>query len=341
PLLLATPAANLRHQSPIVSLSRDGLSDQESASWQKAMNAGETQLRQNGYRPALAAFDQARAIDGGHALLAFRRAQCLEGLGRWEEALESYQAACDLDGYRIRAPSSFARIMTEVAELAQPGSLVRLLDTAALFAREAPHGILGNESFFEHVHFNYSGNWRLATILARHITREVLREPWQDALVPTAADRDDLCGVIAQDHLVANGVINAMIQREPFNRAADVGLQIQALQSENKRLFQEISPEEGAVVSSVSLAQLEPDIILALASNFKNAGMFREAESVLRCGVRRQPWRPDLLLGLADCEIRDGNVAQARVLLERARKWKPNRARLRELQQWVDSAEPP
>jgi hypothetical protein len=108
--------------------------------------------------------DEAWGIDDGHALLAHRRAQCLEALDRWDDARALYRRACDLDAARFRAPGSFAGIVEEVAADAK-SDLVHYLDTAGAFARLAPHGISGNESFLEHVHFEYAANWRMASIM--------------------------------------------------------------------------------------------------------------------------------------------------------------------------------
>lgn len=341
PLLLATPTVNLRGQSPLGSLSREGLSARDSADWQTAMDLGEKLLQQKDHRAALEAFDRARAIDDGRALTAFRRAQCLEGLARWEEALESYQAACDLDGYRIRAPSSFAKIMAEVAGGAPPGSLVRFVDSASLFARGAPHGIPGDESFLEHVHFTYSGNWRLAIVLAEHITREILGETWQEPRVPSADEYDELCGVMIQDHLAAKGMIKMMLERAPLNQAPDVALQVQTTQSDILRLLDELSPDERAVVGSLPLQQLHSDVLRETARSYEEAKMYREEETALRRGLRRQPWRPDLLMDLAECELRNGNEPQARALLEQAEKWKPNRRRLMDLRLLLEHPDKP
>lgn len=339
PLLLTTPAVNLRNQSPIVSFSRNGLPVRESDEWQNALDLGEELLRQNEHQAALDSFDQARAIDDGHALLAFRRAQCLEGLQRWEDALESYRAACDLDGCRIRMPSSFAKIIREAAGRAGPDSMVRFLDTASIFARGSPHGIPGAESFLEHVHFTYSGHWRLANILAEHITSTILRESWQEPLVPSVANRDDMCGVILQDHCVAKGIAAKMLQQSPLDLATDVALQSEGMHSDFWKSIEGLSPDEAEVLLNLMnacLVQLQSDVIRPLALSYEGAEMYREEENVLRRGVGRQPWRADLLLDLAECEFRDGNESQARALSERAAKWKPNRVRLRDLQQKLD-----
>ena len=191
------------------------------------------------------------------------------------------------------------------------------------------------------MHFTYSGHWLMAIILAEHITREILEEPWQEALVPSLAKRDDLCGVMIQDHIVAKGMIKVMLRQAPLDRAADVELQLAATDFDIERFVEELSPAEQAVVRSLTLSQLQSDMIRQLALNYEDAEMYREEMAVLRRGVHRQPWRPDLLLDLAECELRDGNDLQARALLEEADKWRSNRVRLRDLQQKLDPAGKP
>jgi hypothetical protein len=217
--------------------------------------------------------------------------------------------------------------------------MVWFVDTASEFARGAPHGIPGDESFLEHVHFTYAGNWRMANILAEHITRDILRESWQERLVPSEADRNRLCHVMPHDHLIAKGIVREMLHSPPHNQAVDARSRLEAVQSDFWRLFEELSPGEGTVLLSVSLGQLQTDAIRPLAIAYEGAEMYREERTVLHHGIIRQPWQPELFLDLAECEIREGNASQARALLKEAEKWKLNRTLLRNLQQKLDLAD--
>jgi hypothetical protein len=338
PLLLTTPIANLRDQAPLASLPRSGLTAAERDAFNDALNMGERLLGESRPHAALEAVERARAIDARHALLHYRRAQCLEKLGRLDEAARSYQTACDLDGCRIRAPGSFSALIAGVAADPSAGRPVRFLDTAAAFARQLSYRVPGDESFLEHVHFTYEGNWRLAIILAQYIVEDLLQERWREDLVPAAADRHALCGAILQDHFVAKGLILNLLRQAPLDWGADVPSQIQAMQSECRWLFDDLPTGEGAILGALNLARLRRDLLGELTAGYDQAGLFRERAELLRQGVVRQPWRIDFILGLAEWEFREGRIDAARDLLERGKKWNGDSARLRNLRHELNRA---
>jgi lysophospholipase L1-like esterase len=332
PILLTTPITNLRHQRPMQALFRDGLTSGDRAAWQQFFQKGEELRAAGEFTEALEVFERARAIDAGHALLEFRRAECFEGLDRWDDARVSYQAASDLDACRFRAPASFARIIEECSAAAHSGN-VHFLDTSASFAPGAPHGIPGSESFLEHVHFTYDGNWRMAAILAEYVARNILGLSWHTELVPDDRERDRLCGVIPQDHLAALSLILIMLERPPLNQAADVGEQVDAIRLDLRRHFAELAPAERELFADLSIERLQSDLIGALFARYALSEMDAEAGALLRRTVIRQPWRTELVLSLAEWEFRQGNPAKAIRLLDQARHWKPDSpraARLRE-----------
>jgi tetratricopeptide (TPR) repeat protein len=331
-LLLTTPVSNLRHQGPMQSLSREGLTTEELAAWHKSFEQGEV-LRAAGHLDeALEEFEKSQAIDAGHALLTFRRAQCLEGLGRWDDARTAYQRACDLDACRFRAPGSFARIVEECAEGAHSGK-VYFLDSAAIVARGIPHEIPGNETFLEHVHFTYDGNWRMAAILAETIVQQILSRSWRQDLLPDEAERDRLCGVIPQDHLTALSLILIMLERPPLNQSADVDEQIETMRAGLRRHFAGLAPAEREIFSDLSLEKLQSDLIGALYARYSLSGLEAEAAALLRRAVIREPWRTELVISLAEWEFRHGQRAEAENLLDQAREWKPDSARAARLRE--------
>jgi hypothetical protein len=323
PLLLTTPITNLRHQYPMQSLSREGLTNRELSGFQDELGRGEELLAAEKYDAALRAFDRARAIDDGFALLAFRRGQCLESLERWDEALVEYQSACDLDACRFRAPSSFARIFEDCAAGARTAT-VHFLDTAAQFARATPHGIPGRESFLEHVHFTYAGNWHLAEILAEDITLQILKESWRADRVPAEAVRDDLCGVLPQDHLMAETMILMMFERPPLNQADDAALQQEQMRSRLHRRFFRLSPNEREVFGDLSTEMMQADVLGSLFARYAAAGMNAEEGDLLRRAAVRQPWRFELVFPLAQWEFQQGHIERAQTALGQALKWKPD-----------------
>ncbi len=61
-------------------------------------------------------------------------------------------------------------------EVARREAGVRLVDAEEAFARQSPHGVPGEESFLDHVHLTFHGNYLLACALFAAV-REALPEP--------------------------------------------------------------------------------------------------------------------------------------------------------------------
>jgi tetratricopeptide (TPR) repeat protein len=335
PLLLTSPITNLRHQSPMESLSSSGLAPGARDEWREAVERGAELAESGKVQEALAAYDLALERDAGHALTVYRRAQCLERLDRWDEALLAYERAADLDACRFRAPSTFRRIIENAAGAAHSDS-VRFVDTFGEFSHGIPHEIPGNESFLEHVHFTYDGNWRLAVILAKEIAARYLHITWNPDLVPADAERDALCGVTPQDHLVAASLVLTMLERPPLKQGADVRLQVAAVSSDLPARLGRLAPVEQEVFGDLSLQQMQSDLVGALLARYATRRLDREEVELLRRAIKRQPWRADWHVSLAQWEFGHGNIEAALQNLDEAVKWDPASARAEVLRDQIE-----
>lgn len=291
-VVLTTPVTNLRHQSPFQSLSNPALEPSASLRWQEAFDAGQRSAASGRHDEALRAFDEAWAIDNGHALLAYRRAQALEALDRWDEARVAYRRAGDLDAARFRAPSSFARIVEQVVAEAKD-ERVQFLDTAEGIAASAPHEIPGNELFMEHVHFNYQGNWRMAELLGEFVTRSIPGAQWSAERVPCSKDRDELCGLIPEDQLMADAVILDVFSAPPCTGAPDIEAQIGWTIADLRRRFADLSWREQEVFGIACTRVGRTDLLGTLLDEYALAGMDAERAALLKRAVLRQPWRTE------------------------------------------------
>lgn len=78
------------------------------------------------------------------------------------------QSACDLDTLPFRADSRINAIIAQTAGRF-PADQLRVLDAANALAINNPAGVCGQETFYEHVHFNFDGSYRLARLWADQI----------------------------------------------------------------------------------------------------------------------------------------------------------------------------
>ncbi len=176
-IILSTMSVNLRDCPPFASMVNSNLLATERGQFD-SLYASAVALQTNHQTMAAAQkFEQASKLDPTFAELQFRWAQCLLGATNISAARERFQRACDVDALPFRADTRInTTIRTVAKDFAADG--LKLCDAEAALAAAAPEGIAGDDSFFEHVHFNFDGNYRLAKVWAEHIA-SVLPEDTQ------------------------------------------------------------------------------------------------------------------------------------------------------------------
>ena len=163
PTVVSTVVSNLGDFGPFISLHREGLTAEELDSWQAAFDRGCNEQDSGRLADALQAFDAAANIDDEYAELVFRRGECLLGLNKVDEARQQFVRARDLDGLRFRADS---KINDTIRNVAADREGVYFIDGETEFTQASDQQIIGDQYFFEHVHFTFAGNYRLAKLVA-------------------------------------------------------------------------------------------------------------------------------------------------------------------------------
>ena len=168
PVILSTVASNLKDCAPFASLHKAGLTTDEQSKWESDCKGGIAAQAAGDYPAALRAFAAAAAVDSEFAELPFRRGMCELALSNVVEAKREFELARDQDALGFRADTSINRTIKDAAERhAQNGVL--LVGAAAALAAASPSGITGEELFYEHVHLNFDGNYRLARLFADQV----------------------------------------------------------------------------------------------------------------------------------------------------------------------------
>jgi len=107
----------------------------------------------------------------GEAERVYQEARAALAAGRDAEAAPLFQRALDLDTLRFRTDSTLNDVIRTTAF---PGkSTVERVDLAALLAAQSPHGVSGNEFFYEHVHLTLRGTYAAAVQLMPAIARQL------------------------------------------------------------------------------------------------------------------------------------------------------------------------
>jgi tetratricopeptide (TPR) repeat protein len=172
-VLVSTIVCNLRDCAPFASTNQSGI---DLARWQAlyrvAAKREDEATNSSTAGAALVRLLDVAQIDGSHAELQFRMARCYARIGDLHEARRCFEKARDLDTLRFRADTRMNRIIGQTAVKHDSGS-VELIDAAEAFQRRSPLDVPGEEVFYEHVHFNFAGNYLLARTFAEEMARQL------------------------------------------------------------------------------------------------------------------------------------------------------------------------
>jgi len=162
PVLLSTVAVNLRNCGPFGSLGTNGLPPARRDEWIKLTAAGTNALARTNFLAAMEAFQKAAAVHPQDAATQFRLARSALAATNSEAARAAFLRARDLDTLPFRADSLINGVVREEASEA-----AGFVDAAQEMGKGEPTGLPGEESFYEHVHLNFEGNYRLARVFAK------------------------------------------------------------------------------------------------------------------------------------------------------------------------------
>jgi tetratricopeptide (TPR) repeat protein len=198
-------------------------------------------------RDAIAMFAQAAAIEPDFAELQFRWAQCLLAETNGSAARTHLQRACDTDALPFRADSQINAAIRALAQQ-KAGASLRFCDAEAAFAAAAPDGSPGAESFFEHVHFNFDGNYRLAMAWAEQVSSllpstigRTEQESWA-----TQEDCERAVGLSDWNRLTVIASVLARLQQAPFAEQFTNPRRRQQLRQEYRRISDQLRQADAA-----------------------------------------------------------------------------------------------
>lgn len=163
-VVLSTMSVNLRDCPPFGSMLNSNLPAASREEFGRLFADALTAEQRGETARAVELFASATQLDPQFAEAQYRWGQNLHRLTN-AAAREHLQLACDHDALPFRADTRInGAIKTLARELA--GARLWLCDGEAELARAGAGGVAGAESFFEHVHFNFDGNYRLGLVWA-------------------------------------------------------------------------------------------------------------------------------------------------------------------------------
>lgn len=172
PIILSSVASNLKDCPPFMSLPPQSLGSAESERWNALFREGATNQARQQFREALENYRQVARMASQQPELQFRMGECFQKTGNQEEARRCLVLARDLDALPFRADSRINGIIAETARR-NADVPVYFLDAEHALSTSVSVSIPGEESFYEHVHLNFVGNYRLARAMADLVVRQL------------------------------------------------------------------------------------------------------------------------------------------------------------------------
>ena len=208
-VFVSNVGCNLKDSPPFASLHRADLTEVEKQSWEQIYQKGIGYETDEQYTQAIKTYLTAAETDETFADLQFRLGKCHWESGHYEVAKQHFLKARQYDTLRFRADVRINEIIRRVAETRDQEGIY-FVDSIAAFEENSPHQTPGEELFYEHVHFNFKGNYILARAIFPHIqkmlpptsiqkTRTVLTEEQAaECLAYTNFERHDFLNQIYQ-----------------------------------------------------------------------------------------------------------------------------------------------
>jgi tetratricopeptide (TPR) repeat protein len=253
-IILNTVAVNLRDSPPFASLPDERLSPDDRARFEAAFAQGQRAQAAGVWTEAAAAFAQALELDPQHAEAHYLCAVCLEQSGQTRSAQQHFQLACDLDALPFRADTRINDAIRKTAA-EHPGRSLHLLNASEAIVRQSGATPCGEETFYEHVHFNFAGGYRLGRAWAEAVERALpagsLGTPAADWATQDACER-----ALALTDWNRKLVLESMIRRlqqPPLSSQLNSATRLQRLHQREQELLAAMNP--GAVAQAREIYQ--------------------------------------------------------------------------------------
>jgi tetratricopeptide (TPR) repeat protein len=324
PVILSTMAVNLKDCAPFASIHAAGLDKNQESAWDKIYSDGIGLETAGSYQEALARYQKAAQIDPQFADLQFRMGSCNVALTNDDQAGRDFELARDYDALDFRSDTRINSAIKEAASR-HAGQGVYLLDAASALAQASPYGIPGLELFYEHVHFNFAGNYLLALNFAQEVKKILPASiTVRDKGKWTSAELcDDRLAATVWDRQRVWQPILSRIMAPPFtgqfNHAANLKI-YEAKVTEAKSLMNTQTPEQARQMYERALVMSPDDYFLN--GNFERfleaAGYLPQAIVEAKRCCELVPQLPGGYYYAGTLLVREGKITEAAEYFSRA-----------------------
>jgi tetratricopeptide (TPR) repeat protein len=257
-ILLNTVAVNLKDCAPFASMINSNLPAARRAQFDQFFAEGVRAETQNNFFGAAQQFDSAAKLDPSVAELQFRWGESLLALTNLDGAREHFQLACDNDALPFRADSRINAIISNEPSKNRGGNLY-FFDAATALASAVPDKISGDETFYEHVHFKFDGNYRLGRAWAEQVEEFLPGSISKNAATNTWMTQEACerwLGLSDWNRSLVNQSVLARMQLPPLSSQLDNDERVKKMNEQGAQLRSQMNP--------VTTAKTENDFQKAL-----------------------------------------------------------------------------
>ena len=314
-ILLNTVAVNLKDCPPFASLNNSNLPTADRARFDQLFSAACADVKQTNFARAAQAFEQAAKLDPQFPELQFRWGECLLAMTNFAGAREHFQTACDVDALPFRADSRINRAIQNTGQRLA-GDRLNFFDAAAVLATNTAENLCGQETFYEHVHFNFAGNFRLGRAWAEKVDKMLPPAISHNVSTNGWASQEFLdrrLGLTDWNRTAVMRTILDHLQHPPLSNQSNNAERKQSLRDEAGELRQRMNPAMARKAMEIYLAAIDrspQDYML-----HENFAEFLEAAGDLKQAVAQ--WRQEQQMVPHRCEA----FYQAGRLLARLGQW--------------------
>lgn len=258
PVLVSPVAVNLRDFPPIAAMSNGGANAATPTELSPVVAAATAAQTAGRWQEAIRAYEQALTIAPAHADIEFRLGQCQLALSNPVAARAFFSAARDHDALPFRTDSQLNSIIEEVGRTREAQG-VRLLDAPAFVAAGSPGAIPGDELFYEHVHFNFDGNYRLALAFGEAVEKNLPAGTKQGA-TPAWATQEQCEERLALTDWNRREVYTEMLRRlskPPFAGQPDNSARLAKVRGKLSDLRKQLTPTNAIAAERVYTRSIE------------------------------------------------------------------------------------
>lgn len=239
PMVVSTVSSNLKDLAPFAS-EADALNKE---AFEISYQRGITYEDNGDYREAVDAYLASLIHHPNFADIYFRLGRSYIELERYALAKKYFIEARDLDALRFRAVSSINDI---IKDLAEDYDHVYLVDTVFEMNAASPYKISGRELFYEHVHFNFDGQYMLARLMFEEITKylpqDIVDLKSQNAGTLSREKIARQLGFTEYEELLAvNHLLDRLVDGAPFINILNYDVLIDTLTQRQQELDQYIN----------------------------------------------------------------------------------------------------